>query len=200
MRTANPNAPAKKKILAAARELMLTRGYNDTSVDEICKKSGVAKGSFFHYFKDKEALAADALTCFVRDNGNRMACSCEGEGDPLKRIYRMIDDAIETAKQPEFKGCLMGTLLQETSRTHPKLREACCAGVEGAYAFFEKEFKAAKELYAPKSARIQPRKMAEFYMSVVQGSFLLAKAQGSPKVIESNLKTLKEQIRQAFGA
>lgn len=197
MRTANPQSPAKKKIVAAAKELMLTKGYNDTSVDEICKKSGVAKGSFFHYFKDKEAVAADAVQCFVHDTGARMLGCCEGEGDPLHRIYRMIDSTIQSTKSPEFKGCLMGTVLQETSRTHPKLREACCAGVEGAYAFFEKEFKAAKAKHAPKSG-IDPRKMAEFYMSVVQGSFLLAKAQGSPKVIENNLKTLKQQIQKAF--
>ena len=199
MRTANPDAPAKKKILAIARELMLAKGYNNTSVDEICKKSGVAKGSFFHYFKDKETLAAEALECFVRDTGARMAGCCDGEGDPLQRIYRIIDHTIRMTRSPEFKGCLMGTVLQETSRTHPKLREICGVGMEGAYAFFEKEFKAAKAKHAPKSA-VDPRRMAEFYMSVVQGSFLLAKAQGSPKVVENNLKMLKEQIRQAFGA
>lgn len=198
MRTANPESPAKKKILAAARDLMLTKGYNDTSVDEICRKSGVAKGSFFHYFKDKEALAAEALACFVQDTGARMAGCCEGEGDPLRRIYRLIDNTIQMTQSPDFKGCLMGTVLQETARTRPKLREACCAGVEGAYGFFEKEFKAAKAKHAPKSA-VDPRRMAEFYMSVVQGSFLLAKAQGSPKIIETNLKMLKEQIQTAFG-
>jgi TetR/AcrR family transcriptional repressor of nem operon len=198
MRTANPQAPAKKKILAAAREIMLTKGYNDTSVDEICKKSGVAKGSFFHYFKDKEALAAEALSCFIQDTGACMTQCCEGEGDPLKRIYRIIDDTIRSAKSPEFKGCLMGTVLQETARTRPRLREACCNGVEAAYGFLEKEFKAAKAKHALKSS-FDPRRMAEFYMSVVQGSFLLAKAQGSPKVIEDNLKTLKEQIRETFG-
>ena len=197
MRTANPDAPAKKKIIAAAKELMLTKGYNDTSVDEICKKSGVAKGSFFHYFKDKEAVASEAVNCFIHDTGSRMLGCCEGEGDPLRRIYRMIDNTIETTQCPEFKGCLMGTLLQETFRTHPKLRDACGAGVEGAYTFLEKTFKAAKAKHAPKSA-VDPRKMAEFYLSVVQGSFLLAKAQGSPKVIESNLKTLKQQIQQVF--
>lgn len=199
MRTANPEAPAKKKIIAAARELMLTKGYGDTSVDEICKKSGVAKGSFFHYFADKEALATEAVHCFVRDTGSGMASCCEGESDPLKRILKMIDGGIKMSQSPDFKGCLMGTILQETSRTRPKIREACCEGLERSYHFLAKDYQAAKDKYAPGSD-IQPRKMAQYHMSVIQGSFLLAKAQGDVKLIEANLKMFKDQIRKMFEA
>ena len=197
MRTANPDAPAKRKIVAAARELMLAKGYNDTSVDEICKQSGVAKGSFFHYFKDKEAVATAALECFTHEKGAQLAQYGKGESDPLERILKMIDGSIRMSKSPGFKGCLMGTVLQETSRTHPRIREACCAGLERGYGFFEKEFKSAKAMHAPKS-EMDPRKMAEFFMSVTQGSFLLAKAQQNPKIIETKLKMLEDYLCHTF--
>ena len=46
----------KKKeinLYNAAYELFKEKGINNTSIDEIVKKAGVAKGTFYLYFKDK---------------------------------------------------------------------------------------------------------------------------------------------------
>lgn len=40
-------------LFQAAYELFATKGFNDTSIDDIVKKAGVAKGTFYLYFKDK---------------------------------------------------------------------------------------------------------------------------------------------------
>ncbi len=37
----------------AAYELFITKGINNTAIDDIVKKAGVAKGTFYLYFKDK---------------------------------------------------------------------------------------------------------------------------------------------------
>jgi len=46
----------KNEIFDAAQELFLTQGYEKTSVNNIIKKIGVAKGTFYYYFKSKEDL------------------------------------------------------------------------------------------------------------------------------------------------
>ena len=46
----------KNEFLDAAQQLFYTRGYEQTSVNAILEKVGVAKGTFYHYFKSKEAL------------------------------------------------------------------------------------------------------------------------------------------------
>ena len=56
MRKAQVESAVWKKLVDAARELMLAKGYTATSVDDICTAAGVTKGSFFHYFTDKEHL------------------------------------------------------------------------------------------------------------------------------------------------
>lgn len=43
----------EKKLYEAAYELFITKGINDTSIDDIVKKAGVAKGTFYLYFKNK---------------------------------------------------------------------------------------------------------------------------------------------------
>jgi AcrR family transcriptional regulator len=51
----------KREFLDTARELFFTKGYEQTSVDEIIRKVGLSKGSFYYYFKSKEDLL-DELT------------------------------------------------------------------------------------------------------------------------------------------
>jgi len=46
----------KNEILDVAQELFFTQGYEKTSVDNIIKKVGVSKGTFYYYFKSKEDL------------------------------------------------------------------------------------------------------------------------------------------------
>ncbi|HBJ2610423.1 TetR family transcriptional regulator [Clostridium botulinum] len=43
----------EKRLYEAAYELFITKGINDTSIDDIVKKAGVAKGTFYLYFKNK---------------------------------------------------------------------------------------------------------------------------------------------------
>ncbi|MGH4049786.1 MAG: TetR/AcrR family transcriptional regulator [Clostridium sp.] len=43
----------QKNLYDAAYELFTTKGVNDTAINDIVKKAGVAKGTFYLYFKDK---------------------------------------------------------------------------------------------------------------------------------------------------
>jgi AcrR family transcriptional regulator len=45
---------AQSKIINAAKQIMIVRGYKATTVDEIIQQAGVAKGSFYHAFKSKK--------------------------------------------------------------------------------------------------------------------------------------------------
>jgi AcrR family transcriptional regulator len=44
----------KELFIKTADKLFFQRGYDDVSVDEICKAAGKAKGLFFYYFEKKE--------------------------------------------------------------------------------------------------------------------------------------------------
>lgn len=46
----------KSKIISAAWKLFYDQGYENTTVDEIIKVAQTSKGSFYHYFKSKDAL------------------------------------------------------------------------------------------------------------------------------------------------
>lgn len=50
-----------KKITSAAYELFATKGIDNTTIDNIVKKAGIAKGTFYLYFEDKSHLVQDVV-------------------------------------------------------------------------------------------------------------------------------------------
>lgn len=66
MQSAKPE-PTKKSdrtraaLLTAALAIISKKGYSATTVDEICKQAGIAKGSVYYYFKTKEEIGACIL-------------------------------------------------------------------------------------------------------------------------------------------
>ena len=52
---------ARERIVAATIDLIWTDSYGAVSVDAICERAGVKKGSFYHFFKSKDELVIAAL-------------------------------------------------------------------------------------------------------------------------------------------
>ena len=59
-----PESETKRKLLETAVELIWESSYGSVSVDDICTKAGVNKGSFYYAFKSKSDLAMAALERF----------------------------------------------------------------------------------------------------------------------------------------
>jgi AcrR family transcriptional regulator len=63
-RAASPEA-RRAAILAAALEEFTARGYEGARLDDVAKRAGVAKGTIYLYFADKEALFQDLVRSMV---------------------------------------------------------------------------------------------------------------------------------------
>src|SRR5690349_12149464 len=124
-------ARARQKLLDAALSVIRSKGYAATSIDELCVEAGVAKGSFFHHFKNKEALGVAAAEYWSEMTSALFAAApYHRHPDPLDRVLGYIDfrKALLTGTVPEFT-CLVGTLVQEVYETCPEIRDACDASI-----------------------------------------------------------------------
>ena len=52
---------AKERLMEAVLELIWKGSYGSTTIDQICEKAGVKKGSFYYFFDSKAELAETAL-------------------------------------------------------------------------------------------------------------------------------------------
>lgn len=188
----------RDKLLDAAEACMLAKGYVASSVDEICSAAGVTKGSFFHYFPSKEELGKVLLQRFALRQYQRFQAACLGVEDPLERIYRIIDCAIATSLDPNMRGCLVGTLAQEVSETHPQLRDACSGTFVAFAAELTRDLAAARELHPP-TVPFEPDALGPYILALFQGSMLLAKANQDRRQMAANLEHLKLHLRLLFG-
>src|SRR6516225_2374882 len=46
----------RQRLIAVARELFASHGYQETSVQEVLDRSGVSRGALYHHFHSKQAL------------------------------------------------------------------------------------------------------------------------------------------------
>ena len=51
---------ARTRLLEAARDIVRTKGFAATTVDDLCRAADVTKGAFFHHFASKDALGVAA--------------------------------------------------------------------------------------------------------------------------------------------
>ncbi|MDU5913987.1 MAG: TetR/AcrR family transcriptional regulator [Anaerococcus vaginalis] len=52
----------KSEILDMARSMFIFTGYENTSINDLIKKLGIAKGTFYHYLKSKEELLDQVIS------------------------------------------------------------------------------------------------------------------------------------------
>jgi AcrR family transcriptional regulator len=78
----------KQQLLDRAAELFAERGYAETRVIDIVRAAGVAKGLFYWYFENKEALFKE-LAGSIRLNLRReQGAALDDDAPPLVNLYR----------------------------------------------------------------------------------------------------------------
>lgn len=61
----------KKELIKIAYELFITKGYENTSVDEIISKARIAKGTYYYHFASKEEMLEDVVNMMIDESVER---------------------------------------------------------------------------------------------------------------------------------
>lgn len=120
---------ARAKLMRAVTELIWTGSYGSTTIDHICERAGVKKGSFYYFFESKAALAKEALLTDWNQYRTQLDGLLSPSLPPLERIHRYCE--FEYQQQVELKkqhghalGCPLCTLGAEISTLESGLRRA----------------------------------------------------------------------------
>jgi TetR/AcrR family transcriptional repressor of nem operon len=194
-----PMAPARQKLLDAALALIREKGYASTTLDDLCAKARVAKGSFFHHFKDKEAIGVAAAEYWSERTGAFFeAAPYHGHDDPLDRVLGYIDfrKSILKGEVAEFT-CLVGTMVQEIYASNPAIRGACDASISSHAAKVEADIAEAMRRYGIR-ASWSAKSLALHTQAVLQGAFVLAKAKGGAEIAAASVDHLRRYVELLF--
>jgi AcrR family transcriptional regulator len=117
----------KQQLLDEAARLFSERGYASTRVVDICDAAGVAKGLFYWYFPNKEALFADLVRSMRLRLRRAQAAAIDGDADPLTRIRQGAEASVRfmaenrtffALLEVEQRAADIGSLLREGSEIH----------------------------------------------------------------------------------
>jgi AcrR family transcriptional regulator len=78
----------KQQLLDCAAELFAERGYEETRVIDIVRSAGVAKGLFYWYFDNKEALFKELAGSIRLSLRRAQGAAIDPEAPPLVNLYR----------------------------------------------------------------------------------------------------------------
>src|SRR5689334_10502910 len=100
---------AKEKLMEAVKELIWTGSYGSTTIDQICDKAGVKKGSFYYFFDSKADLAETALEEDWKVKRLELDSIFSPTIPPLERLRKYCEFGYKIQAEMKAKyGCVLG--------------------------------------------------------------------------------------------
>jgi len=190
---------ARTALLDAALALVRRQGWAATSVEQLCVAAGVTKGAFFHHFPSKDALGVAAAGHWSDVTGKLFAgAAYHQHADPLDRLFGYLDFRAAIAQGPlEAFTCFVGTTVQEVFATSDPMRSACSASILGHAGLLARDFGLAIARHPPRSP-VTATSLANYTQTVLQGGFVLSKAEGSRAPLLDAIAHLKRYLAMLF--
>lgn len=115
----------RRALVWCGTELLTERGFQVTGIDEVLKRVGVPKGSFYHFFANKHEFGEAVIQNYVEYYARKMMRIFDDETrTPLARLRVFVEDAKRgMLKYGYRRGCLIGNLGQELASLDDAFRE-----------------------------------------------------------------------------
>lgn len=181
------------EILASARTLIMSGGYNGFSYADIAGIVGIRKASIHHHFPSKVDLVRTLVQRYREEGEAGVAALEQNVQNPLEllKIYTGYwAQCIEDASRPF---CVCALLASEL----PSLPPEVAAEVRAFFRFVSTWLTSVMERGSQQGAlrlSSEPRVEAEAFMASVHGAMLSARAYGAPEVFAAILAPTLERL------
>ncbi len=117
----------KEKLLQVGFDLMWDSSYGSVSVDDICKRAGINKGSFYHFFPSKADLAVAAYEEHWKEKRPLMDSIFSPQVPALERLQNCCREILRGQKEKAEKyghvcGCPYASVGSEVATLDEKIR------------------------------------------------------------------------------
>lgn len=186
---------ARRRILDTARELFYRNGYRATGINEIIRKSGVAKATFYAHFPSKESLAYAYVESMNREELRLMEEGMEKFSGPYEKLIGLIEFLIPWSRERDYRGCAYLNISSEiTDHANPVRRES----KDHYIAVRRLVGRLMQELKKTKGASWKNRdteQAADDYMLIFSGALAMAQVYHNPEPFRAAIEAAKRLLR-----
>lgn len=180
-------------LLEKGIELLWSKGYNATSVNDIVKAAGIPKGSFYFYFSSKEDYVVKALEKYFREQlPPALEILNNTEFSPRQRLINFYTFRNEMVKNElECKmGCMACNIANEMAEHNEAIRNVILAKTDLMKEQIAKVFIEAQEV-GEINSNLNPRDIVEFLEDAGKGALTTMKEMQSPYPIDNYLHMIE---------
>lgn len=120
-------ARTRKRIVETARVLFNREGFSEVSIDRLMNAVGLTRGGFYHHFRSKDELYAEAVASFLNDRGKtwRDDAGIDPENGGHETVRAMIESYLSSEHLGDLDGqCPMIALPSDVARASDGVRSA----------------------------------------------------------------------------
>ncbi|SNB59249.1 transcriptional regulator, TetR family [Marinobacter sp. es.042] len=198
-KTADSNfRDTRQTLINVGLQVLTEKGYSYTGIDEILRKAGVPKGSFYHYFDNKESFGKILIEAYGRYFAGKLDRWFQDRTlTPLQRLNAFVEDAKAGMGRFEYRrGCLIGNLGQEMTALPEGFRDLLQS------VFRDWEHRTTEVLRDAQQTgeiakHLECDQMAHFFWIGWEGAVLRAKLDQSPEPLDQFAQGFRSLLRGA---
>jgi TetR/AcrR family transcriptional regulator, transcriptional repressor for nem operon len=193
----------RQRILEVAREAVLAKGFDATSIEEIVAAADITRSGFFYHFRDKNELARALLEQYVEEETELLsglfARGRELHDDPLHAFLIGLKLLAElVADLPNgHPGCLVATACYQDRLFDAEIRALNRQAVLVWRAVILKELERVAAAYPPR-AEVSVAALADMILTTIEGGIVMSKALRDPRVMADQILLQRDYIRLLF--
>lgn len=177
---AHRRADTRAAIVRTGTALLTERSFADVGIEDVLAQSGVARGSFYHFFPSKEAFGEAVIDNYAAYFDRKLQRLLgDPSVSPLARLEAYVDETSRGVEKFDcMRGCLIGALSQELGAHSAVFRsrlEAVFANWQRHVADCLRDAVAAREL----SRSLDADGAAEFFWYGWEGALMRMKLERS---------------------
>lgn len=181
-------------LLEKGTEILWSKGYNATSVNDIVKAAGIPKGSFYFYFDSKEDFAVKAIQKYFDTNFAMIfdIIHDSNEPSPRKRLMNFHEFRLSVLRDElgYTGGCMACNIGNEMSEHSEKIRNAIQAKEKVLIDNITEIIKAGQDAGEIDNS-FDARDMASFIEDAGKGAMVTMKETKSSYPVENHLNMVK---------
>ena len=110
----------KQELMKIAYDMFLSRGYENTSVDDIIARAQIAKGTYYYYFPSKEKMLEDVIEMMIESEAETAGRIIGSDLPVPQKIVAIITSIRPAETEKPIKDALMRP---ENVLMHDKIRK-----------------------------------------------------------------------------